>query len=52
MKQLAEHMNSSLSALLPSSDPYLAPGEIVVCHVAHGSGNKIVAVEQFRPFDD
>ncbi|MCU1563297.1 MAG: hydrolase [Arthrobacter sp.] len=50
--QLAKHMNSRLRALLPSTDPYLAPGEVLVCHVAHGSKTKVVAVERFRPFDD
>ena len=44
-------MNSRLRALLPSTDPYLSPGEIVVCHVSRAKG-KVVAVEQFRPFDD
>ena len=52
LKQLGKHMNSRLRDLLPSSDPFLAPGEIVVCHVAHHSKNKVVAVERFRPFDD
>ena len=28
------------------------PGEVVVCHVAPGGKNRIVAVEQFKPFDD
>jgi 8-oxo-(d)GTP phosphatase len=51
-KQLEKHMSSRLKAQLPSSDPFLAPGEIIVCHVAHGSKNKVVAVERFRPFDD
>jgi 8-oxo-dGTP diphosphatase len=50
--QLGKHMNSRLRDLLPSSDPFLAPGEIIVCHVAHHSKNKVVAVERFRPFDD
>lgn len=50
--QLGKHMSSRLRALLPSSDPFLAPGEMIVCHVAHGSKNKVVAVERFRPFDD
>ena len=49
--QLGKHMNSRLRALLPSTDPYLSPGEIVVCHVSRAKG-KVVAVEQFRPFDD
>lgn len=50
--QLGKHMNARLRALLPDDDPFLAPGEIVVCHVAHGSNDKVVAVERFRPFDD
>ncbi|MDZ4090917.1 MAG: NUDIX hydrolase [Arthrobacter sp.] len=50
--QLGKHMGSRLRALLPDSDPFLAPGEIVVCHVAHHSKDKVVAVERFRPFDD
>ncbi|MGY3320044.1 NUDIX hydrolase [Arthrobacter sp. TE12232] len=52
LKQLEKHMNSRLRDELPSSDPYLAPGEMIVCHVAHGNKNKVVAVERFRPFDD
>jgi 8-oxo-dGTP pyrophosphatase MutT (NUDIX family)/phosphohistidine phosphatase SixA len=52
LKQLSKHMSSRLRDLLPSSDPYLAPGEILVCHVARGSKNKVVAVERFKPFDD
>jgi 8-oxo-dGTP pyrophosphatase MutT (NUDIX family)/phosphohistidine phosphatase SixA len=51
-KQLEKHMSSRLKAKLPSADPFLAPGEIIVCHVAHGRKNKVVAVERFRPFDD
>jgi 8-oxo-dGTP diphosphatase len=50
--QLGKHMGSRLRALLPDADPFLAPGEIVVCHVAHHSKHKVVAVERFRPFDD
>lgn len=50
--QLAKHMPSRLSGLLPADEPYLSPGELVVCHVAPGGKNRIVAVEQFKPFDD
>ncbi|WP_411373943.1 NUDIX hydrolase [Arthrobacter sp. MPF02] len=50
--QLAKHMPAALAKLLPSEEPYLSPGELVVCHVAPGAKNKVVAVEQFRPFDD
>ncbi|MET4093124.1 NUDIX hydrolase [Arthrobacter sp. UYCu712] len=52
LKQLEKHMSSRLRDLLPSADPFLAPGEILVCHVAHGNKIKVVAVERFRPFDD
>ena len=51
-EQLAEHMPHHLRALLPGKEPYLSPGELVVCHVAPGGKRRIVAVEQFRPFDD
>ncbi len=50
--QLAKHMSPALRSLLPASDPFLAPGELVVCHVARGGQETIVAVERFRPFDD
>ena len=50
--QLARHMTGALAALLPSDEPYLSPGELVVCHVAPGARNRVVAVEQFKPFDD
>lgn len=49
--QLGKHMNARLRSLLPAADPYLSPGEILVCHVSRVKG-KIVALEQFRPFDD
>lgn len=52
LAQLAKHMAKQLQSLLPDSEPYLTPGELVVCHVAHGGKDRIVAVEQFKPFDD
>ncbi len=51
-RQLAKHMGPELSGLLPAEEPYLSPGEMVVCHVAPGAKNRVVAVEQFKPFDD
>ncbi|WP_394939612.1 NUDIX domain-containing protein [Psychromicrobium sp. YIM B11713] len=48
-KQLASHMSSRLRTTLPTEDPYLAAGEILVCQV---SGERVVSVEQFRPFED
>jgi 8-oxo-dGTP pyrophosphatase MutT (NUDIX family)/phosphohistidine phosphatase SixA len=50
--QLSQHMPQHLSSLLPGKEPYLTPGELVVCHVAPGGKKRIVAVEQFKPFDD
>lgn len=52
LQQLAEHMSPWLRDLLPASDPYLAPGEVIACHVARGNGRRIVAVEQVKAFDD
>jgi 8-oxo-(d)GTP phosphatase len=50
--QLAEYMTPRLKGLLPVADPFLAPGEMIICHVAHGSKSRVVSVEQFKPFDD
>jgi 8-oxo-dGTP diphosphatase len=52
LKQLSNSMSPRLQGVLPVADPYLAPGEMIICHVAHGSKSRIVAVEQFKPFDD
>jgi 8-oxo-dGTP diphosphatase len=52
LAQLAKHMPSRLADLLPSEDPYLSPGEVLVCHVAWAKKSKVVAVERFKPFDD
>jgi 8-oxo-dGTP diphosphatase len=52
LKQLGQHMPQNLRAVLPSADPFLSPGEVIVCQVARGSERKIVSVEQVKPFDD
>ncbi|MGO4247328.1 NUDIX domain-containing protein [Paenarthrobacter sp. RAF54_2] len=52
LNQLGQHMSAALRGLLPTSDPFLSPGEVIVCHVARGSERKIVSVEQVKPFDD
>ncbi|MGP0221803.1 MULTISPECIES: NUDIX hydrolase [unclassified Paenarthrobacter] len=52
LKQLGQHMTSALRSRLPQSDPYLSPGEVVVCQVARGGDRKVVSVEQVKPFDD
>jgi 8-oxo-dGTP diphosphatase len=52
LKQVATHTPAPLAKLLPGREPYLSPGEVVVCHVANGGMKRVVAVEQFKPFDD
>ncbi|NUP74591.1 MAG: NUDIX hydrolase [Sinomonas sp.] len=37
---------------LPTEDPYLAPGELIVFHVPAGGPARAVAVEQIKPFED
>lgn len=49
---LGTSMSSSLRALLPTEDPYLAPGEAVICQVSSTNQGRIVSVEQFRAYDD
>lgn len=49
---LRKHMPSRLGKLLPASDPYLAPGEAIICQVSCRKSGKIVSVEQFRAYDD
>ncbi|MBL0704277.1 NUDIX hydrolase [Sinomonas cellulolyticus] len=41
-----------LADQLPSSDPYLAPGELIVFHVPVEGRARVVALEQVKPFDD
>ncbi|OUM40119.1 NUDIX hydrolase [Arthrobacter sedimenti] len=49
---LGSHMTSRLRKLLPADDPYLAPGEAVICQVSSINAGRIVSVEQFRAYDD
>lgn len=49
---LAGHMPAALRELLPVDDPYLAPGEAVICQVSSSNQGRIVSVEQFRAYDD
>lgn len=49
---LRTRMPSDLAARLPVEDPYLAPGEAIICHVGAQNGGRIVAVEQYRAYDD
>ncbi|MHA7153926.1 NUDIX hydrolase [Arthrobacter sp. TMN-50] len=49
---LRRHLPESLAAALPVDDPYLAPGEVLISHVSSKTPGRIVALEQFRAYDD
>lgn len=49
---LAGQTDPLLGARLPSTDPYLKPGEIIVAQVSRRGERRIVSVEQYRPFED
>lgn len=49
---ISNYMTGPLRALLPVDDPYLAPGEAVICQVSSTNPGRIVSVEQFRAYDD
>jgi 8-oxo-dGTP diphosphatase len=49
---LRSHMPAHLPALLPTDDPYLAPGEAIICQVSAVKHGRIVSVEQYRAYDD
>ncbi|WP_051389221.1 NUDIX hydrolase [Arthrobacter sp. 35W] len=49
---LGRHMSKELAALLPTQDPYLAPGEMVVCQVSSADNSTILSVERHKPYDD
>lgn len=49
---LANHMTPELALSLPTLDPFLTPGEVLLAHVSHAEQGRIVALEQHKPFDD
>ena len=49
---LARHMPADLARGLPAKDPYLAPGEAVICQVSSAEEGRILSLERFRAFDD
>lgn len=52
LKSFMPHMSEERARLLPTSDPYLSPGEIIILQVSRSTNFRIVSVEQFKPFDD
>jgi len=50
LKVLASHAVHAAEVTLPSKDPYLKPGAVLVAHVAHSEkGPRVVATETHRP---
>lgn len=50
LKVLAAHAVRAAEVTLPSKDPYLRPGAVLVAHVAHSEkGPRVVATETHRP---
>ena len=49
---LGRHMPADLAAALPGKDPYLAPGEAVICQISRAHEGRIVTLEKYRAFDD
>lgn len=47
----AKHAPKRIAAKLPSEDPYLKPGEILVAYVRPGAVPRIVDIERVRPID-
>lgn len=52
LAQLGGHMSDELRTTLPTSDPYLSPGEVIICQVRTSDNATIVSVEQYKPYDD
>lgn len=52
LKALRRHMGEALARQLPDRDPYLAPGQMLVLHLARRGRHRVVALEVVSPFDD
>ena len=52
LKVVARHTGPELAALLPTKDPYLSPGEMIVLQLSRRHRRRVVSVELVKPFDD
>ncbi|MDO4252408.1 MAG: NUDIX hydrolase [Rothia sp. (in: high G+C Gram-positive bacteria)] len=52
LQVLAQHTNKELADWLPAQDPYLSPGEMLVLQVSQRHKDKVISLEQIRPFSD
>ena len=46
------HLPKALRAQLPTEDPYLSPGEMIVLNVSRKHRGRVVSLEQVKPSDD
>ena len=52
IKVLSAHASDELAAQLPSKDPYLKPGAVIVCQVSVNHPGRILSVEHYDAYDD
>ena len=52
LKVLAKRMPNKVAAFLPSADPYLKPGAVIVCQVSRKQRGKILSAEVYDAYDD
>lgn len=52
LKVLGKRMPAHLADRLPSSDPYLSPGEMLVLQVSARHHGRIVSIEKYKPAGD
>jgi 8-oxo-(d)GTP phosphatase len=52
IKVLTAHASEELASQLPSKDPYLKPGAVIVCQVSVNYPGRILSVELFDAYDD
>ncbi|MCP3424755.1 NUDIX hydrolase [Rothia sp. AR01] len=52
LEALGRHCPKQLRAQLPSKDPYLSPGEMIVLNVSLKHRDRVISIEQVKPFDD
>lgn len=52
LEVLGKNSNKHLASCLPDADPYLVPGEILVLQVSRRHSDRVVSLEQIKPFGD
>ena len=52
LEALREHASSAMSRSLPTKDPYLVPGEMIVVNQSLRHRSRTVSIEKVRPLDD